>query len=170
MKNINEVLAKSTNISTNSPAPTLQVTNEDEINGDINNEVITLTSTISNNAKTSSTSTNKGTGWKKKVDSEEEKVSPHKLNMMNQSKNLDIAMQEAENTTLSLQLQEKEIELRRQQLTLDTEERRNNSKTLNKLFDKFVDQKDSSQDVFVRLKSQLDLQRNIISKNVYKRR
>ena len=63
---------------------------------------------------------------------------------MNQSKNLDIAMQEAENTTLSLQLQEKEIELRRQQLTLDTEERRNNSKTLNKLFDKFVDQKDSS--------------------------
>ena len=90
--------------------------------------------------------------------------------MMNQSKNLDIAMQEAENTTLSLQLQEKEIELRRQQLTLDTEERRNNSKTLNKLFDKFVDQKDSSQDVFVRLKSQLDLQRNIIGKAVYKRR
>ena len=77
--------------------------------------------------------------------------------MINQNKNLEIALREADNTEKSLSVQEKELEIRRQQMIIDNEERRTTTQTFHKLLDKFIDKSESSQDVFIRLKSDLDL-------------
>ena len=89
---------------------------------------------------------------------------------MNQTKNLDIALMEAGNSEKALIVQEKEVEMRREMMRVDAENKRETNKLFTKVLDKFIDKKENSQDVFIRLKSQLELQRDILSKDLYERR
>ena len=92
------------------------------------------------------------------------------MNMMNQTKNLDIALKEADNSEKALIVQEKEIDLRKQQLLVNSEERKNSNKLFSMVLSNLMDKKDNSQDIFIRLKTNLDRQRDFIGEEVYKMR
>ena len=120
----------------------------------------TTTSSVRNNTTKSSTSQSKN----------DLKVTPHKMNLMNQTKNLDIALKEADNSEKALIVQEKEIDLRKQQLLVNSEERKNSNKLFSTVLSNLMDKKDDSQDIFIRLKTNLDRQRDFIGEEVYKMR
>lgn len=97
------------------------------------------TSSVRNNTTKSSTSQSKN----------DLKVTLHKMNLMNQTKNLDIALKEADNSEKALIVQEKEIDLRKQQLLVDSEERKNSNKLFSTVLSNLMDKKDDSQDIFI---------------------
>ena len=84
---------------------------------------------------------------------EKKKNSPYKINLMNQTKNLDIALIEAGNSEKALIVQEKEVEMRRKMMKVDAKNKRETNKIFTKVLDKFIDKKETSQDVFILLKS-----------------
>lgn len=84
---------------------------------------------------------------------EKEKISPHKINLLNQKTNLDIALIEASNSEKALTVQEKELDIRRQQLELDSQQKQETNKLFSKVLDKFINKKESSQDIFICLKT-----------------
>ena len=88
---------------------------------------------------------------------------------MNQTKKLNIALIEASNSEKVLIIQDKEIDMRREMMIVDTENKWITNKLFTKVLDKLIDKKENSQDVFIRLKSQLELQRNILHEDLYEK-
>ena len=135
-----------------------------------NSPTARLTPRLTMSTQTSSSSVKTPTVRSSSLQISEPKVSPHKMNLMNQTKNLDIALKEADNSEKALIVQEREIDLRKQQLLIDSEDRKNNNKLFSTVLTKFIDRKEDSQDIFVRLKSNLDKQRELIGEDIYNMR
>ena len=89
---------------------------------------------------------------------------------MNQKTNLDIALIEASNSGKALNVQKKELDIRHQQLEYHSLQKQETSKFFSKVLDKFIEKKESSQDIFICLKMQLEAQRDILGEPLFKLR
>ena len=76
-------------------------------------------------------------------------------------------MTETNNIEKSWQVQEKEIDIHRKLIMINNKKRQNSNKRLTKLLDKFIDKKESEQDIFVYLKTELNIQQDILEEDVY---
>ena len=88
---------------------------------------------------------------------------------MNQTKNLDIALIEVGNSEKVLTVQEKELDIRYEQIKFSLEQKRETSKLFTKVLDKFIHKKEIFQDVFIGLKTQLEIQHDILREEFYQK-
>ena len=132
--NINKVIAQGTKIS---PTPsTMQIINLDEqiSSTSMNDSVLEIGPRNATPVATAPSVIATSRGNDKNDDGFIKNVSPHKLNMINQNTNLQIALKEAENTKNSLTLQNKEMDIRREQQIIQNKKRRVTSQTMGNFF------------------------------------